>query len=423
VESRLVGLQRLAAMAALATLGCRGAVPASGGGDGDSAPNTTQDTGPGVPECGTAQAGPSAWWPGAGWLRVAVELSAPEGAVAGSPHALSVDLPALGIDDPGLLASARLLQVGCDHPQPDLPLQVEDGLWGLFDPQGHASSLEDGRGDLFFLWPEDDPLAAGDSRSLWLYLGGDPGPAVQSDLHASTTALSAGELGASFDPARGGLLSALRWRGGPAVIDQASAGAGNGAYIDDWSAVPSHGPGELAVLASGPLVAVVEASGERAGLAWTQTYALPSSGDELRLKIHLEAVDSLTLNHPGDWSNGVRPLQSRHPALEPAVGAVDAAAPDTVDLVGTGGAVLVTWRSAPAWRPYGAEVYDSNLILFGNDLTDASGGILNVAPGTALVDHRTLSLLPHDGDATALRASLPARLAGLSLQLGAVEQR
>jgi len=419
---------RLALALGVALWGCRGdrrggstATGDAAGSGGDSAGSA--DSAAPSEICGEGGAGPTAWWPGAGSTRVAVRVASPDGASPGATHALALDLGSLGIDDPALLATARLLRPGCDHASPDLDLQVEDGLSGLLDPRDHGSPLGDGRGDLYFTWPADDPLAPGDERDLWLHLGGDAAPALEAGVAAAPGSLSAGALLATFDAGRGGLLDGLRLGDGPPLLDQASAGAGNGAWVGDWAATPTHSAGALAVLADGPLVGVVQATGTRAGLAWTVTYAVPRAGDALWLKTHLEAVEAVWLDHPGDWANGVRPLQSRHPALEPVTASLPEPPYDGLELAGPGGGLVIAWRSPPARRPYPPEVYGGNLIVFGHDLGASEGGARGIEAGAAVFDHRTMLLLPHDGDPSSARASMPARLAGLTLTLGAVERR
>jgi len=378
-----------------------------------------------------------AWWDGPGRYRLPLTLSAPAGSVAAPLVDLPLDLPArlaeAGLDPSAALDSVRLVLPGCAGGLPELPAQVLDESLGLLRTAAHSDEAGNGRGDLLFHWDEDgDPstdeaLAPGQAARVDLYFDLEAAaPAVDSPLVATGTELSNGHSALRLDPDHGGLISQLSLDGGASVLDQSAAGSGNGAWIGDWSSVASYAPATLQLLATGPVLALVQAEGENHGLATTWWFALSARRPELWVKSRFVATEDLVLDHPGSWSNGVRPFQARTDGLVGGVGTVETPkdGPPTVDVSTAEQGVALAYRVPPARIDYAPEACDANLIVYGHDLdADDLSGSLSVPAGTAVVAGTVLVLLPHTGPFDAARATLQALVAGVEVAQGTVEAR
>lgn len=302
--------------------------------------------------------------------------------LAGAAWVLEVDPIALGLP----AESASRLHVreggcaGTDH-----PVQVIPGLAGLLGDGPHTTASPSFTLVLPASVPADVPLVLS---------VGDEMVAPVATVSAGPSFLQNAHVDVQFDAEHGGLPLVLAPVGGPSTGDL-SRGAGNGAYVGDWSSVPANAPAMMSVLVDGPLLGVVEASGVYASVGWRWTWALLGESPVLVLKMHLFADTDLTLDHPGDWSNGVRPFQAIQSAILPVAASIAAPPYDELTTIGTGASLWLRWWSPPAFRPYRPESYDGNLIVFGNDVSAEQGGPRSVGAGTDILAHRRLLIAPY----------------------------
>jgi hypothetical protein len=321
-------------------------------------PVDTADTDP--PPCADSD-----WWPGADLdgdgardLRHRIALTVTGTGLSQAPIAVDVDLRAAldaggqpGPLDPG---SLRLVRQTCAGGFPVIPSQLADGLRSLAARADHVDPIGDERGALVFLYDEDgdhgtvEALPAGATATFALYFDVAPAsgprtpPAWPTDLTVLpgvTTDVGNSVTTATFDPTQGGLLDGLSHNGSGNLSSETGSCCGNSMHF--WNGTTQPGPpfgwvtpqsaaGTLEVLADGPILAAVRATGERTGTttagvtfgrySYDHVYWLFTRRPELyRSVTHTALIDSTT-QHRDDAAYGFRPLQLRHaPQLETGV--------------------------------------------------------------------------------------------------------
>ncbi len=382
------------------------------------------------------------WWEGAtAPVRV---VAGAEAVVVDAPSvAIELDLAdweaALGADvDPGLL---RAVLLDCALGVTELPAQWVPGVLGLASGRAHrdAAVSEGTLVALYDLDGDDDTYEApaADLR-IGVHLGADTRQALSGgDVEVGETFLANRATMARFDPVRGGLLSSLELEDTPSLTSQVDACCGNavfGLQAHGWVG-PQHGPGELEILAEGPLFGALVASGERSvsdgqaevAFAYEHLYWLFARRPELHGSVHQIALVDFATEHGGDPRRGFRPWQSRQDHF------ADADASRFADPLGTWAAVhdeelglAVAYRSPPShpWivanPPWGelGPVYD-NLYLTGNDAT--ADGAASIAQGTAYFDRVGLLVRGFEGTWMEVQDEVFAVADGAAPTVGEVE--
>ncbi len=240
-------------------------------------------------------------------------------------HVDFADALATAGDTSGLDATSLRAWAVADGTCVALPVQFLDGFSGILSRSPSSDALGDEAGAVVVL---RDALAV---RASDLHVFFDSTQSAGTDelhmpteLTATVTRVHTGVAEASFDPTRGGMLWELRLGTSPSLATIAGAWRGNGINTgttdNEWTLSPQDAPGALELLADGPVVAGVRASGERSdsrgGYAYTHEYWLFAGRPEVYGKVHQVTTDDTYVQHPGDFTHGLRPWQVRHDHLD-----------------------------------------------------------------------------------------------------------
>ncbi|HMV67192.1 MAG TPA: hypothetical protein PKA64_10105 [Myxococcota bacterium] len=392
------------------------------------------------------------WWPGSDLdldgdhelpHRVLVDVTAGLSPIPGAPVTVDVDLGAAlaaagvaGSVDP---ASVRVVRQDCSLRFPEMPAQFADRLVALDRKADHLSPAGDGRGTVAFLIDDDgdlstsESLTPGETATFGIYFAaagtGAAGPGWSTELVVVTNppiTVSTGPTTVSFDPARGGMLSALSYRGSGPLTDQASSCCGNSLHFWDKNTAtgapfgwvtPQSAPGDLALLESGPLLAAVRASGQRTGIVpstgadygtytYDDLYWVFAGRPEVWHAVRHEAITDCTMEHEPDVSHGFRPIQLRHASQLYTNATYDNdAGLSWMAVTGARWGVAVGMPQPPDWfarfaNPVGSEVGGpinyAYSAIHGNDFVDVGELPPFVVPaGTVFFDQPAFVLLPY----------------------------
>lgn len=414
--------------------------------DSDPEDSDPQDSDP-EPPC------EEAWWPGADldgdgtldltWrVRIPVSRSTLERA----PGAVDIDVAAwledAGVADPFDPGSLRLVVQDCGD-MPQLPAQFVDSLGALAEREDHTRPTGDGAGSLMFTWELDDDLQTAESMDsdvvLGLYFSAGTSvaaPVPASDLVVTTqgdvTTMAAARTTMSVDAARGGLISALSIDGIDSFVSQTGSCCGNA--MGFWSAAtftgapygwvtPQSAPTTVEVLATGPVVSAVRASGSLSAIVpdsgvsygaydyehWFWRFA---GRPEVWHAVSQRATAPCTTEHEIDASFAFRPLQVRHTLAAtdtPTWIADQSAAFGAVFLADRGFAIGLHHRPAFYARvanPVGSQVPEANIVenyfaIHGNERFAPGVPTPSTVPtGESIFDAVGMVFLPFDGDWT-----------------------
>lgn len=305
------------------------------------------------------------WWPGADLdgdgsvdlgHRVLVDVVGGSSDWGRAPVTVDVDfravLDAAGEVGSADLGSVRVVRQSCALDHAEVASQVVDEVVALDRKADHASPVGDDRAMVaFFHDDDDDPtatatLGAGDRVTYGVYFAaGAPtaAPTYATDLavaSGATVQLSNSRTSVTLDPARGGLMSAIAPAGSASLTSQTTSCCGNAMHYWDRNAqagppfgwiTPQSAPAATEVLAEGPVVSIVRATGSRVGQTTSgqffgsydfEVYFWQFAGrpEVKHSLLHVATADSTTL-HDQEASLGFRPLQLRHTAALTAGGA------------------------------------------------------------------------------------------------------
>lgn len=406
-----------------------------------------------------------AWWGGdatSGGVpeaRLGVEVDAPVTSLQ-APVAFDLSLPDLASRagfadvDP---ASLRLVPAGCFTVAPTVvPSQHVDGLRSLFAKEDHRDPVGDGAGAFVFLHDLDgdlltpEALEAGTTARYWLYFDDVDGasrslPDFASDLVTSSTTLANSRFSASFDPLRGGLMSALTVDGGPSLASLADSCCGNGMFSlqDAQGWMTPRVPVTPEVVADGPILGAFYTEGavtrlDPAGVAVSGyqfehlTFAF-AGRPELWMSMWQQTTQDSVNAHLDDAALGFRPWESLHAKfsrenrtyhVDPANlwGAFDGA--DSGVAVGYfAPPTFVLPVGAPPLRLDGTP-FTQYFYLAGNDVVDLGAGTpITVPSGTTTFDHVGVVARPYAGGFAGSQDAFLATLAGVTSRTSSVERR
>jgi hypothetical protein len=391
------------------------------------------------------------WWPDADFdldgrnelpYRVLVDVTAGMAPVAGAPVTLDVDfaatLASLGVAGEFDPASLRVVRQDCDLDFPVLPAQFADSLVALDQKAEHLSPTGDGHGTVAFLMDDDgDPstregLTPGETTTFGLYFATTDAAVAPASwasemvvVDGPPVSVSTGPTTASFDPARGGLLSSLSYRGSGPLTDQASSCCGNALHY--WA--PTTAPGrpfgwvtpqsaaaDLVVLEEGPVFVALRTSGTRTGIVPTtgadygtydfdDLYWVFAFRPEIWHSVHHTAVTDIQMEHEPDVSHGFRPVQLRHAAAVYTNGVYENDPAETwMAVTGAEWGVSMGLTQPPAWlarleNPVGTAVGGpiayAFMAIHGNDFVEPGALPPFIVPaGTEFFDHVGTVFLP-----------------------------
>jgi len=410
---------------------CDGSVEGESDADGDGVRGCAGDCDdddprrtPGKPElcndvdddCDGQVDGAVAWfdprWP----VRVGLEATA----AADTTRPLFVDLDGeLALDgqpvafDP---AHVRVMEQRCEGGTlRELPATFLDGQLGLDRAGDPGDALDNGRGALVVIYDTDGDLATAEVWSgtleLAIYLGGpEPAPPWPTDLVAAGTTLTAGGVGMTVRPDRGGLVDLTV--DGQLVASQADAVAGNGLRTSAGSlsaALTEEASSSTRDASALTAFVLTEAELDNGGGAVFSGYGYRrfAGRPELWVRHALITTEPTNIAGPVDRTSAVRPWQM---SLASLTNPVATFAPDlhSGHTVADEGGVAWTWLAPPTYVTHGnSDATDTWTAA--NDLapccTGTSGGVpagREVVDGAVLVVHPYLGLL----DAEAWAASL-----------------
>ena len=390
-------------------------------------------------DCDGATDGVDAWWDPAWPYRQFVTVTGGAFDVQGPPVAPEIDfagaLDAIGVTaalDPDTI---RVVLQDCARAQPEIPSQYLDEWAGLFEKAADGDGVGDGHGSVAFLYDEDgdysalETLAAGASATFAVYFGGaHAAPDYLTDLSATGSTLSGGPSTATFSASAGGLLSGLTLGDSVSLMSQATSCCGNSIYTSGWTVDPQDDTGTLTLLEEGPVFAAIEASGSRSNgygaYDYSYVYWMFSGRPELWSKVYEVTTAETTLAHTGDFTNGIRPWESRSDNISGEAGTVIER--DTTDFlyadVSDGGVgVAFGYVQAPEYV-INLTASDPYLIAVSNDYADAGSGTPgSMASGTAFFDHVVMVVVPHEGVFADVDTTLFGLMEGATVEIGAAE--
>jgi len=361
-------------------------------------------------DCDPTTVDADGWWD-PGWpYRVRLEVVAADD-VPSAPVTVDVDFTdALETfsDASGLAeGSVRVVYQSCSSAFAEVPSQVEDGLAGLLTGGSSADPPGDGRYAVAFLYDTDgDPATAeapsGEARFNVYFasnatVGAITAPVYPSGLAASVNGASNDLAEVVIDGDFGGLIAEYSPLGGPVLASQTDASAGNGLYSDQWLSSADTAAGSLAVIASGPVFAVIQSEGTRSstggGFTYQYTHLMFDGRPELYTKVSLVTDRDTDIVQNVDYTRGIRPFQVVSPYFESAPGDATIAGDQSwVDQSDAGGGwgLSVGFVDPPLHHEY-AYSTGQHMFLSGNEIEAVgSGTIASFPAGVALVDHRVV---------------------------------
>lgn len=409
----------------------------------------------------------SDWWPGedldgdgVGDLPYRVMVQLDGDGEPRAPIALTVDFAArladVGETAPIDLDSIRVVHQSCDAGFPAVPSQFADRIVALHGKIEHLSPVGDSIGTLAFEYDEDgDPdtaetLLSGQSAVFGVYFKPENGTVVApdpapTDLVADASGLRNSLTDATLDAAQGGMLVSLTHAGSGTLTSQTDSCCGNSMFTyhpGGWVA-PMDGPADLEVLESGPVLAVVRASGSRvadpgdgpvASYDYEVLWWMWARRPEVWHGVTHEATMPSLNAHIDDATDGFRPWESRHIELvsDPVDYDTDPAGAWAAVTGLTHGWAVGAW-APPTWltrteNPVVNTVHggflEEYLAILGNDLMASGVGTpIVVADGSRWFDNVGLVLLPYAGPFADARPTLDRLMAVTPEAHGPVNDR
>ena len=320
----------------------------------------------------------------------------------------------------------------CSLSQPELPSEFLDDQLGVFSKSDPTDTEGDEVGAVVFLYDEDgdyttlETLTASTSVEVALYFGGSEGaPGYTTDLSASSSELSTTLTTAEFSSSAGGMLDALTFDA-TEVMSQTDSCCGNSIYSDSWGIDPQDDTGTLSLVASGPVLSAVQATGSRSDSSssydYEHTYWMFAGRPELYSRVYQETTSSSTLSHTGDYTSGIRPWESQSADITGSAtftidttGYLSAHASD-----GTTGVAFAYLQ--PPDHIVSLSFYDPYLVAISNDYAAyGSGTPGTLASGTAYFDNVVMMVLPHEGVWADVESAVTALVEGVSVSEGSPE--
>lgn len=344
----------------------------------------------------------------------------------------------------------------CDLGWPEVPGQFVDRLQALTTRTDHVAAAGDERGAVVFLYDTDDNLRSTETlrsgtTTFALYFSSAaqlapsvPGPTTDLSLTyvQDQWRLETGVSTMLFDPDQGGLMSAISRGASGYLTSQTASCCGNGMHFWDptyyngppWGWVtPQSAPGDVEVLADGPVFAAIRATGTRDGIvpgtgqdfgttSYDALYWAFAGRPELWHVTTQAAVTDATTTHEIDASFGFRPLQTYHdPVL--AIGARyrnDAAARWGAVIGATHGIAIGVPHppthhariANPVGVNIGAPPVEEYFAIHGNELAPPGTPTpFTVPAGTRYFDNVGIVMLPFAGAWSAARPAFDAVMA------------
>lgn len=183
--------------------------------------------------------------------------------------------------------------------------------------------------------------------------------------------------------------------------------------------------GTVSVQTSGPVLALLEATGTLSGLyTYTYWYWMIEGRPELWSKTTQTTVASTSFNHSSHWTDGVRPWESVQTNISGSGATFTANSSGTgyADVTGTSYGVSFGYHQPPTYETATVSNYNPYIITLGNDLSARSGSSsTTLAAGTTFLDSVVMVVLPHTGSFTSMQDDLFALMEGASVSTAAAE--
>ena len=207
-------------------------------------------------------------------------------------------------------------------------------------------------------------------------------------------------------------------------MSQTDSCCGNSIYSDSWGIDPQDGSGTLSLVADGPVLAALQATGSRSDSAssydYTHTYWMFAGRPEVYSRVYQETTAYSTLSHTGDYTAGIRPWESQSADLSGATYTVDTAFTHADASDGSRGVAFAYIQPPDYLISLGFS--DPYLIAYGNDAAAyGSGTPGTMASGTAYFDNVVMMVLPHEGAWADASDALSALVEGVRVSSGSPE--
>jgi hypothetical protein len=378
--------------------------------------------------------GEDAWWDDGFPYRIPLTLAAASTDVDGPPIAVDVDfraaLDALGDTDAFDPDTMRIVLQDCSLSQPELPSEFLDDQLGVFEKSDPTDTEGDEAGAVVFLYDEDgdttalETLAASATVQAAIYFGGTASaPGYSTDLTATSSSLTTTLTDAAFDSSAGGMLSALEFDSTD-LMSQTDSCCGNGIYSSSWGIDPQDAAGTLSLVADGPVLAAVQATGSRSDSAssydYTYTYWMFAGRPEVYSRVYQETTSASTLSHTGDYTSGIRPWESQSADLTGATYTIDAGFSYADASDGTRGVAFAYIQ--PPDHLISLTFYNPYLIATANDYAATGSGTPGtMASGTPYFDNVVMMVLPHAGAWADVSDAMTGLVEGVSVSSGSPE--
>ena len=262
---------------------------------------------------------------------------------------------------------------------------------------------------------------------MGLYFGGTASaPSYSTDLSSSSSELATSDTTASFDSGAGGLLSSLEYDSAPELMSQTDSCCGNSIYGASWGIDPQDSSGTLNEEASGPVFAAVSAVGSRsdssASYDYEYVYWMFAGRPELYSRVHQETTSSSVLRHSSDYTQGIRPWESRSDELtDAATFTIDTTSYLYADASDGDWGVAFAYIQPPD-HLVSLTFYDPYLIAVGNDYAASGSGTPGtLASGTAYFDNIVMVVVPHAGTYTDVQPTLDGLVEGVTTSAASPE--
>ena len=245
-----------------------------------------------------------------------------------------------------------------------------------------------------------------------------------SGLVSTSSSLQNNVAAATFSSSAGGLLSALTLGGSSSLMSQEVSCCGNGSFsAGTWNTTPMYTSGTLALDVDGSVLGLVETTGNIGGYDFTYWYWMFDGRPELWSKTYQVTNGSITLNHGGHFTSGIRPWESQQQSIGGGTYTIDSTGYLYADSSNGSYGVAFGYLHAPNYM-IGLTAYNPYLISLGNDYADASApSTVTLGAGEVLMDHPVMVVVPHTGDYADVESALFALMEGVSVSTDSPEAR